>query len=78
MFLKVNTKNLKNKKLHTQKGVTLVALVISIIILLLVSTISIHIMKNVEIINKTKDATKIYEFENLKEQLYLTIRNRRK
>ena len=54
-----------------ENGITLVALVISIIVLLILATVSINLVINNGILDKAKYATEIYSIEQLREKLYL-------
>ena len=60
-----------NKIRNTQKGITIVALVITIIVMLLLALVSINIMQNQGIIPKSKEAVEKYQEEEIKEQIKL-------
>lgn len=60
-----------NKIRNTQNGITLVALVITIIVMLLLSVVSINIMQNTGIISKSKESAGKYKEEEIKEQIKL-------
>ena len=53
---KINYIKRKDKHMKKAKGITLVALVITIIILLILAGISISVLTNTEIIQKAKEA----------------------
>ena len=55
------------------KGITLVALVITIIILLILAGISIQIITNTGLFEKAKEARKQNEISNIKEQIQLEL-----
>ena len=55
------------------KGVTLVALVITIIILLILAGISIQVITNTGLFEKAKEARKQNEISNIKEQIQLEL-----
>ena len=57
-----------NKIRNTQKGITLVALVITIIVMLLLSVVSINIMQNAGIIEKVKLAKEEHRASTIQEQ----------
>lgn len=57
--------------IKNQKGITLVALIITVIVLLILATVSISLVINSGIISKAEYATDLYAIEQLKEQLYL-------
>ena len=56
---------------NKEKGITLVALIITIIILLILATISIQLIINAGIINKANYATQKYSIEEQKEKNFL-------
>lgn len=64
-----------NKIRNTQSGITLVALVITIIVMLILALVSIKIMQNAGIIEKTKTATEKYQIESEKEAIRLAYTN---
>lgn len=64
-----------NKILKKTKGVTLIAMVVTIIILLILATISIALLTNIGIIEKTKEATVAYDEKEAKEKINLKITN---
>ena len=56
------------------RGITLIALIVTIIILIILATVSINIIWSENgIINKAKEATKSYEIAQLREELLLKI-----
>ena len=55
------------------KGITLVALVITIVILLILAGISIQAITNTGLFNKANEAKKQSEIANIKEQIQLEI-----
>ena len=59
---------MKEKIRNTQKGITLVALVITIIVMLLLSVVSINIMQNAGIIEKVKLAKEEHRASTIQEQ----------
>ena len=61
------------KKLKTQKGITLVALIISIIILLILAGISIQAITNTGIFAQANNAKRESEIASIKEQIALDI-----
>ena len=61
------------KKLKQQKGITLVALVISIIILLILAGISIQAITNQGLFGRANEAKRDSEIANIKEQIQLDI-----
>ena len=61
------------KKLKTQKGITLVALIISIIILLILAGISIQAITNTGIFTQANNAKRESEIASIKEQIALDI-----
>ena len=62
--------NLKTKETNS-KGITLVALIITIIILLVLATVSINLVINGGILDKSKSAVDKYSDEELMEQIKL-------
>ena len=64
--------NTKHQISNTQGGITLVALIITIIILLVLATVSINIVMNGGVINKAKLAVDKYSDEEVGEQIKLT------
>ena len=58
-------------KLRSNKGITLVALIITIIILLVLATVSINLVMNGGIIDKSKSAIDKYSEEEIGEQIKL-------
>lgn len=56
------------EKFKEQKGVTLIALVISIILMLILALVSVNIIKNQEIIEKTNYAVYKFNEEATREQ----------
>lgn len=69
------------KKTKEMKGITLVALVITVIILLILATISIQTLTNTGLFGKAKEATKKYseaeEKEKIQMELYYAQMNKR-
>ena len=63
--------NNEMKNLKTQKGITLVALIITIIVLLILAMVSISLVMNGGIINKSKSAVDKYSQEEVQEQIKL-------
>ena len=59
------------RKLTSQKGITLVALIITIIVLLILAMVSIRLVMNGGIIDKSKNAVDKYSEEELQEQIKL-------
>ena len=59
------------RKLTSQKGITLVALIITIIVLLILAMVSIRLVMNGGIIDKSKSAVDKYSEEELQEQIKL-------
>ena len=59
------------RKLTSQKGITLVALIITIIVLLILAIVSIRLVMNGGIIDKSKNAVDKYSEEELQEQIKL-------
>ena len=57
---------------NTQKGITLIALIVSIIVLLILTIVSINIVKS-GIIDKANEGVSKYEIEQYKEQLALYV-----
>lgn len=62
---------MKVSKLTSQKGITLVALIITIIVLLILAMVSISLVMNGGIIDKSKSAVDKYSGEEIQEQLKL-------
>ena len=58
-------------KLRNNKGITLVALIITIIVLLILATVSIRLVMNGGIIDKSKSAVDKYSEEEIQEQIKL-------
>ena len=58
-------------KLKNNKGITLVALIITIIVLLILATVSIRLVMNGGIIDKSKNAVDKYSNEEIMEQIKL-------
>lgn len=63
----------KNKKILQQRGITLVALVVTIIILLILAGISIQALTNTGIFAQAENAKRESEIANIKEQIALDI-----
>lgn len=59
------------KEFKTQSGITLVALIITIVVLLILAAVTIDSIQNDGIINKTQQATQKFEGVQLNEQLLL-------
>ena len=62
---------MKQKLQNTQRGITLVALIITIIVLLILAMVSISLVMNSGIIDKSKSAVDKYSGEEIQEQLKL-------
>ena len=62
---------MKQKLQNTQRGITLVALIITIIVLLILAMVSISLVMNSGIINKSKTAVDKYSQEEVQEQIKL-------
>ena len=62
---------MKQKLQNTQRGITLVALIITIIVLLILAMVSISLVMNSGIITKSKDSVDKYSKEEIGEQLKL-------
>lgn len=63
----------ETKKQSTQMGITLVALVVTIVILIILATISINLVLNGGLINKSQSGAELYKREAAKEKLSLTL-----
>ena len=63
----------KNKKILQQRGITLVALVISIILLLILAGISIQAITNTGIFEQAENAKRASEIASIKEKISLDI-----
>lgn len=63
------------KEFKNSKGITIVALIITIIILLILTNVTISISENV-LLKKTTEAKKASELEATKEQIQLKIVNK--
>ena len=61
------------KKTKEMKGITLVALVITVIILLILATISIQTLTNTGLFGKAKEATKKYSEAEEKEKIQMEL-----
>lgn len=61
------------KKYKNEKGITLVALVITIIVLLILATISIQSLTNTGLFGKAKEATKKYREAEEKEKIQMEL-----
>lgn len=61
------------KKLENKKGITLIALVITIIVLLILATVSISLVINNGILDKAKYAVDKYSDEQIKEEIGLIV-----
>lgn len=67
-------KDLKREFIKKENGITIVALVITIIILLILATVSLNLtIGNNGIITKAKEATRLQEIATLKEQIQMRI-----
>ena len=62
---------MKSIRLNSQKGITLVALIITIIVLLILAIVSIRLVMNGGIIDKSKSAVDKYSQEEVQEQIKL-------
>ena len=62
---------MKQKLQNTQRGITLVALIITIIVLLILAMVSISLVMNSGIIDKSKTAVDKYSQEEIQEQIKL-------
>ena len=62
---------MKQKLQNTQRGITLVALIITIIVLLILAMVSISLVMNSGIIDKSKTAVDKYSQEEVQEQIKL-------
>lgn len=65
------------KRINTQKGITLIALIISIIVLLILAVISINAVQGDGIISHAKNARNEYEIATEKEQIQLAVTSSR-
>ena len=63
----------KNKKILQQKGITLIALVITIIVLLILAGISIQAITNTGIFEQAENAKRASEIASIKEKISLDI-----
>ena len=59
----------KKQKWNNQKGITLIALVITIIILLILAIVSIRLVMNSGIITRAEKGTEVYSEEEIKEKI---------
>ena len=68
---------MKNKKFYKEnKGITLVALVITIIILIILASVSLSLLFSENgLINKAKEGTSKFEDESIREQINLAVLN---
>ncbi len=66
-----------DKRFKNKKGITLIALVITIIILLILAGISIASLTGSGLLKKAGDAKNKTKFENLKEEVVLALGNRK-
>ena len=64
---------MKEKKKNYEKGITLIALVITIIVLLILAGVTLRIVMNGGIINKSQTAVDKYDYEEAKEKLTLAL-----
>lgn len=65
---------MKLSKKHSAKGITLIALVITIVVLLILAGITInYVMSDNGILKKATDATNVYEKEKSREELTLVL-----
>lgn len=60
------------KKYKTQKGITLVALIITIVVLMILATVSINLIKNTDLIGKAEQATVTYQEKQNEENTILS------
>ena len=67
----MNLQNSKHQIPNTQNGITLVALIITIIVLLILAMVSINLVMNGGIIDKSKSAVDKYSQEEVQEQIKL-------
>ena len=67
-------KNTKYKTQNTNRGITLVALIITIIVLLILAMVSIRLVMNGGIIGRAKNGTKVYSVSEEKEQIQLGVK----
>ena len=70
-MLKVKNKKLKGQKAKRSEGITLVALIITIIVLLILAMVSIRLVMNEEVIEKSKSAVDLYSEEEVLEKIKL-------
>lgn len=61
--------------MRNTKGITLVALVITIIILLILAGVSISVIKNNNIIYKAEETRKVYKVSEIKEKINIELNN---
>ena len=61
------------KKTKTQKGITLIALIITIVILLIIAVVTIGSIQNSKIIDHAQNASSKYTLEQEKEQIELAL-----
>ncbi len=61
------------KKLEQARGITLIALVVTIVILIILATISINLILNGGLINKTESGVELHRREAAKEKLSMTL-----
>ena len=64
-------RNLKKQKLKQSRGITLVALIITIIVLLILAMVSIRLVMNGGIIDRAEKGTKAYTEAEVQEQIKL-------
>ena len=62
---------MNNRRIKSQKAITLVALIITIIVLLILAMVSIRLVMNGGIINKSQKGVDKYSSEEIKEQIKL-------
>ena len=67
-------KNTKYKTQNTNRGITLVALIITIIVLLILAMVSIRLVMNGGIIGRAENGTKVYSVSEEKEQIQLGVK----
>lgn len=70
-----NQMRITKKKRSNEKGITLIALVITIVILIILATISVNIVMNGGLINRTEIGTDLHKMQAAREKLELTLGN---
>ena len=71
MKSKLKKQNTKHQILNTQKGITLVALIITVIVLLILAMVSIRLVMNGGIIDRAERGTQAYSEAEIQEQIKL-------